>query len=320
MSNENLPELTEEMCNGLLECTADELADHEEWVHSTSVPFTFHWEDADDSVKICHWDDNWEAFIAQRAALIDAEGRNRHLPWNLYKSLGLNWLDGYNFIQRIGNCAGHSHKNAGKTSSLSNAMRSGRQPREIALCVTYGIARGNGTMRMGSGLNLNPMSRWAATVGNFWTSDFGRYNGGRNVGQWRNPTFRQHALRTQSIIVPLPAPSFDFVYRACAAGFGINMGTHIFPTSARVNSDNLAVPRDWRRGNHAMAFLASHKGVTTGRPYVYLENSHGARYVADSLHQGNQHGLHIDEEAFRQMASNNPFRFGTWYVNLMEMG
>jgi hypothetical protein len=239
----------------------------------------------------------------------------------LYSSLNLRWLDGYNFAQRIGNCCGHAHKNALKVSSVVNAHRTGRAPREIALCIAYGIARGNGTMRMGSGLNLNPMAKWAATVGNFWTSDIGRYDGGNVARSWRPGTQAcRNALRTQSIIIYLPGtqPTFDHVFAVCAAGFGINMGTDDFPIGAAPNSDGVSVPNQWRRGGHAMAFVAA---ITiNGRRYIYLENSHGARYEGDRFHSGRQHGCWIDEAAFNRMVRNNPFRFGRWYVNLGEMG
>ena len=305
--------------DGLRECTEEDVVNYEV-CQSAAIPFTAHWENLDDSMKIMSWDSEWERFIKHRAELIDYEGRDEYLPWNLYKSQNVNWLDGYNFAQRIGNCCGHAHKNALKASNFTNAHRTGKTPREIALCIAYGIARGNGRMNMGSGLNLNPMARWSATKGNYWTSDFGRYDGGKTARNWR-PDSQQdtNALKTQSIIIHLPEPSFDLVYAACAAGFGINMGTHTYPVSAVPNGEGLSMPSGWRNGGHAMAFVAAWK-APSGRRYVYLENSHGARYAGDSLHSGRQHGCWINEEHFRRMASNNPFRYGTWYVNLGEMG
>ena len=306
------------IANGLTETTEEDQQCCDELM-SLAVPFTAHWENLDDEVKCFQWDDQWERYIKHCAELIDYEGRDKWLPWNLYRSLGLNWLDGYNFTQRIGNCCGHAHKNAGKASCLTNAERTGKSPREIALCIAYGIARGNGQMRMGSGLNLNPMAKWAATVGNFWTADFGRYDGGRNANQWRrgdSPPNR-NALKTQSVVIYLPSASFDHCYAVCAAGFGINMGTSTFPTASAPNGDGLSAPSAWRSGGHAMAFISAYTG-RSGRRYVYLENSHGARYAADGLHPSNQHGCWIDEAAFGRMA-NNAFRFGRWYVNLMDI-
>jgi len=313
----NNTELEYLLHNGLTETTEDDQQCYDELM-SMAVPFTAHWEDINDEVKVFQWDSQWERYIKHRAELIDYEGRDEYLPWNLYKSLDLNWVDGYNFSQRIGNCCGHAHKNAGKASSLANAHRTGKQPVEIALCIAYGIARGNGQMRMGSGLNLNPMAKWAATIGNFWTADFGRYDGGRNASKWRRGSPAcTNALKTQSVVVYLPSASFDHCYAVCAAGFGINMGTSTFPTGSVPNGDGLGVPSTWRNGAHAMAFIAAYKG-RSGRRYIYLENSHGARYASDSLNPNRQCGCWIDENEFRKM-TNNAFRFGTWYVNLMEM-
>ena len=148
---------------------------------------------------------------------------------------------------------------------------------------------------------------------------FGKYAGGSTARNWRQGSQQDtNALKTQSIIIHLPAPSFDLVYAACAAGFGINMGTHTYPTGSVLGSDNIAKPINWRNGGHAMAFIAAWT-APSGRRYVYLENSHGARYAPDRFNPNRQHGCWIDEEAFRRMASN-AFRFGRWYVNLGEMG
>jgi hypothetical protein len=317
-------DITNEMANGLRKNTKED-NQCQELLMSSAKPFQAHWFDTCNTLKSFQWDATFEQYCQRRANMIRHEGWEKSLPWNLYRELGLQWLDGYNFAQRIGNCCGHAHKNALKASNLQNSLRSGLPAREIALCVAYGIARGNGRMNMGSGLNLAPMARWAAEVGNFWTADFGRYNGGQGrVRQWTpNSQPSRNALETQSIVVHLPgsnAPTFNHVFMACSAGFGINMGTHTFPTSAVIDSNTgLAVPNQYRNGGHAMGFIAA--CTVDGRRFIYLENSHGARYVRDRLWTlpGNQHGCWIDENHFGRMAPNS-FRFGRWYVALCELG
>ena len=302
--------------DGLTETTESDQHCYDELM-SHAIPFSTHWENLDDGMKTFQWDSEWEKYIKLRAELIDYEGREKYLPWNLYKDINVNWRDGYNYTQRIGNCCGHAHKNALKASNLVNARQTGKTPREIALCITYGIARGNGTMRMGSGLNLNPMARWSATVGNFWTEDFGRYDGGRSASQWRKGSPAcANALKTQSIPVYLPSPSFDFCYAACAAGFGINIGSGEYPTGSVPNSDGVAVASTWKRGGHAVALVAAYTGKS-GRRYVYMENSHGTRYAADSLNPNRQWGCWMEEKDIARMATT---RYGIWYANLGEMG
>jgi len=161
------------------------------------------------------------------------------------------------------------------------------------------------------------MARWAATVGNYWTSDFGKYDGGRYTTKWRKGSQQDtNALKTQSIIIHLPNPTFDFCYAACSAGFGINIGSGTYPINSAINSDSVAQASNWKSGGHAVALVAAWK-AKSGRRYVYMENSHGARYAADSLNPNRQWGCWMDEKDITRMATT---RFGIWYVNLGEMG
>jgi hypothetical protein len=209
-------------------------------------------------------------------------------------------------------------KNSLKASNFSNMHRTGKSAPEIAASMTYAIARGNGTPRFGAGLNLNPMSKWAAEVGNFLASDFGKYDGGRYVAKYkRGGQQDKNALAHQSIVIYLPQCTFDYCYAACSAGIGINMGTATYPTVAVVNGHGLAVPSSWKNGGHSMAWMFA---ITVeGRRYLYLENSHGARYAADKFSGGKkQHGLWIDETNFRKIADPS-FRYGRWYCNIGEL-
>ena len=304
------------LSHGLTETTEEDQQCFDECMANV-IPFTAAWENLDDSMKIMAWDSEWEKYLNHRAEVIDNEKRESYLPWNLYRSLDLNWLDGYNYTQTLGDCCGHAHKNALKASNLVNARRAKRIPREFALSIVYGIARGNGRMNHGSGCNLNPMSKWAATVGNFWTSDFGKYDGGRYIGKYRKGSEQdKNALKTQSLIIYLPTPTFDYCYAACAAGFGINIGSSIYPTGSTVNIDGLAQASTWKSGAHAVALIAAYRS-RSGKRYVFMENSHGARYSPDSLNPHRQWGCWCDENDIRQMGTE---RFGRWYCQLGEMG
>jgi hypothetical protein len=312
----NQTDLDHLLSNGLTETTEADQHCHDELM-SLAVPFTAHWEDFDNSVKSFQWDGAWEKYIKHCADVIDEDGRELYLPWNLYQSLNLNWVNGYNYLQLLGDCCGHAHKNSGKASTLTVAKRTGRVPREIALSVAYSIARGNGTIRHGSGCNLNPMAKWASTVGNFWTADFGKYDGGRYMHNYRRGAVQdKNALKTQSIIVHLPKPDFELCYAACAAGFGINIGSHVYPTSSAQNGEGLAIPSVWKNGAHAVSLIAAWKS-RSGRRYVFMENSHGAKYASDLLSSVRQWGCWLTAEDIQRMATE---RFGRWYVNLMEMG
>ena len=68
--------------NGLTETTEADQHCHDELM-SLAIPFTAHWEDFDNSVKSFQWDGAWEKYLKHCAELIDEEGRELYLPWNL---------------------------------------------------------------------------------------------------------------------------------------------------------------------------------------------------------------------------------------------
>jgi hypothetical protein len=301
--------------DGLLESTPSDLECFD-ILMAGAVPLSALWKDKNNDAKVIRWDSGFENYLQHRAALINYEGEESFLPWNVYKALNVPWQDGYAVTQKTGDCCSFGHRNSLKVSNLTNAKLTKRMPVEIANSMTYALARGNGRVSFGSGLNLNPMSKYSAEVGNFWTSDFGRYDAGKYCRSYKKGSVHDsHALQTQSIIIPLPEPSFDYVYNICAAGFGINMGAGIYPTASQVNSDGLAQASGYKSGGHSMAFAAAYTGAS-GRRYVYLENSHGARYKADKLFGSAQYGCWCSESDVKRMAT---FRYGTWYANAGEM-
>jgi hypothetical protein len=173
-------------------------------------------------------------------------------------------------------------------------------------------------MNFGAGLNLNPLSKWAAQKGKYRVSDFGRYDGGANTRKYKpGSTQDANALRTQSVIIYLPEPTFDCCYALCAAGIGIHMGTGKYPISATTNSDGLAVPSNWKQGGHAMSFVAV--AEINSRRYLCLENSHGNRYAADRFSSVKQPRVWIGQKDFTILAATK-FRYGNWYGNVGELG
>jgi len=306
-----------EFIDGLTETTEEDQVCYDE-CFARSIPFILHWENLDDTMKAFQWDSEWEKYIKHCGEIIDYEGRDQWLPWNIYKDWKLNWLDGYNFTQRTGDCASMAHKNAAKASNLTNAMRTERTPREFAQSVAYAFARGNGKLKWGSGCNLNPMAKWSATKGNYWTLDFGRYDNGKYLSKYKTRSEQdENALTTQSIPIYLPSPTFDYCFAACNAGFGVTIGSGVYPTGSATNSDGLAVVSSWKNGGHAVALIAAYVGKS-GRRYVFMENSHNRNYAADGLSNGEkQWGCWMTEADIKRMATE---RYGIWYVNLVEMG
>jgi hypothetical protein len=160
------------------------------------------------------------------------------------------------------------------------------------------------------------MSRWGAELGNHLVSDVGPYDiRGSALGR-TNQTADANALRYQSIIIPLPSPSFDLVYAVCAAGYGVAMGATNFPTASAVGSSGLGEPTQWRNGAHAMAWVAAIEEA--GTRYIYLLNSHGHKYAADKHNNKRQGGCWCNKTHFQRM-SNGGDRFGPWYANIGEI-
>lgn len=314
-----MQEPTYEMKNGLRLSTEEDKAMLRE-CNASALSLSTLWENRDDEIKILSWDQGWEDYLDRRAKLIDADGRVNYLPWNAYKKLNMDWLDGYAFIQNTGDCVSFGHRNALKASNLSNGIRTGRKPREIAHSMTFAIARGSyNHPNFGSGANLTPMAKAAAQYGNYWTADFGQYDTGRYCGKFRQGGVQdEHAKQTQSIICFLPANTFDNCFRACYAGFGIVIGTSIFPGGSSVNEDGLAVCDRWDSGAHCTSLVAGWIG-DSGKKYVYLENSHPTRYANDDLNSGHQWGCWLSEAEFRRMVRGAE-DYGGWYVNIGELG
>jgi hypothetical protein len=309
--------ITRAMCNGLRPSTESDIAIARR-CYGSAVSLSAIWNNSDDTSKVLKWDSDIESYIAHRSKLIDEEGCKKYLPWNIYNSLNLNWIDGYAYAQTQGDCCSFGHRNSLKASNLTNSLKMGITPKDTAQSVCYAIARGDGSPNFGDGLNLNPMAAYAAEIGNFWSDDFGRYNGGGYVRQYRSGSeYTKHALETQSVICQVPDYSFNTIYNICSAGIGINMGTGEFPSSARVNNDELAIASGWSGGGHSMAFIASWK-ASSGKRYIYLENSHGAIYAGDSLHPGNQYGCWLDESLFER-CGNYKNMYGDWYMNIGEI-
>ena len=303
--------------HGLRRSTENDLAIYKKCL-SSAVSLSNIWEDVNDQPKIIKWDDEWEKYLEHRAAVIDEEGRKKYLPWNAYESLGLKWLDGYNFVQLTGDCASFGHRNSLKASNLTNALRTGRTPREIAHSMLYSIARGDGTPQFGSGCNLAPLAKYSSENGNYWTDDFGKYDTGAYCRKYKKDSIQdEHAKQTQSIIVFLPEPSFEYLYKATRAGFGVNIGSSVFPAASKVNKDDIAVVSGWDSGGHSTAVIAAHQGKS-GEPYVYLENSHPTPYASDSLNPGKAWGAWLRSKDVRYM-SDGAFTYGAWYVNVGEL-
>lgn len=312
-------ELSYEMKNGLRISTPEDKALLKE-CFASAVSLSTLWENRDDETKILLWDRQWEDYLERRANLIDLDGRSNYLPWNAYKKLHMDWLDGYAFVQNTGDCVSFGHRNALKTSNLTNGIRTGRKPREIAHSMAFAIARGSyDRPNFGSGANLTPMAKTAAQYGNYWTSDFGQYDTGRYCSKFRSGGVQdEHAKQTQSIVCFLPENTFENCYKACRAGFGIVIGTSIFPGGSSVNEDGLAVVNRWDAGAHCTSLVAAWDG-RSGKRYVYLENSHPTKYASDELNDSHQWGCWLDETSFKRM-TRGAEDFGGWYVNIGELG
>ena len=310
-----------EISNGLRETTAADQRLMDELMAS-AVPYSDIARNRDDEKKVIAWDKSLEDFLFHRSKLLQNEGFEKFLPWNLYRALNVDWLDGLFYPQRSGDCCSFGHGNSLNFSNLVTAFlrHDGVKPPEIARSMTYALARGNGKAKFGSGLNLNPMAHYAATLGNYHTADFGRYDTGRYCNKYRGGEQDIHARKSQSIIIPLPKCRFDLCFLLAAAGIGINIGSGYFPSGASLGPDGMASRIAWSKGGHSIAIVAA--CTVNGRRYLYVVNSHGAKYSADRYSAQKQWGCWIDEAAFerlRQGCGGDTMKYGNWYGNIGEL-
>jgi hypothetical protein len=310
-----------DFANGLLETTDADRAMMDELM-ACAVPFSDIARNRDDEKKVIAWDLSLERFLLHRAKLIFNEGVENFLPWNLYKILDIDWEDGLFYPQRSGDCCSFGARNSLNFSNLVAAYlrNDGTRPPEIAQSMCYALARGKGKPKFGSGLNLNPMAHYSATLGNFHTADFGRYDTGHYCTKYRGGEQDVHAKSSQSIIIPLPKCDFDLCYLLCAAGLGINIGSGVYPGGANVGSDGLASEILWSSGGHSVALVAA--CTVSGKRYLYLVNSHGAKYAPDRFNAQKQWGCWIDEVAFEKLrrgCNGDSMKYGIWYGNAGEL-
>jgi hypothetical protein len=299
--------------NGLIETTEQDI-DTFNVCMAQAVPLSSVFADNNNAVKVIEWDSEFERWLEHRAKLFDEDGGDNYLPWRIYERLGLKWKDGFAYQQRQGDCASMGHGNSLNASNLSNSIRSDNKPKEIARSMAYAIARGNGKPKFGDGLNLIPMSRWASEIGNYWTEDFGKYDGGLYCRNYLGGEQDKHALQTQSIIAYLPKPTFEYCYKATRARLGINIGSGTFPSASRVTeSHGLATTSGWSNGGHSVALTAA----VREQQLVFLHNSHGAKYAQDRLSDGQkQWGCWLSPADVAKMGT---FNYGVWYVNIGEL-
>jgi len=306
--------------DGLTENTEADLACAEA-TQRRSHPLSQIWQNRDDTAKVIQYDSTLEQWLQRRSAILDYEGSDRTLPWDIYRTGNVDFINGYSYAQGSGDCASFGFGNAQRASDLVNCYLKEDYSGLIEKYYpgTYSIARGNGAHPVfGSGCNISTLGAYVSRTGNFWAKDLGGYDVGRSTQRgFPTEAQRAHALSTQTILIPLPAADFDAVYSLVSGGIGVVMGTARYPTSGRVGDHGLVVPRTWKNGGHAMCFVASL--VRSGMEWLYLLNSHGnRRYSNESSGLNFGAGLWINRSDFAILAKTG-FRYGTWYGVIGEL-
>ena len=309
------------MAEGLVEQNEQDM-EQEQLLFNSAVPLSIAWKDRDHAKKIITWDSDFEKCIEHRIRLFKFGGIERYMPWNIYKEMGLNWVNGYTLNQSsLGSCAGAAFRNSQMHSGLVDAKMTDSAPTETGVDIVYALSRSsNGRINWGSGSNGTNLVKYGTEIGNYWTSDIGKYDTrGSNVTQANmdNPAFKARALQNQSIVCFLPEVSFDLFYKACAAGMSIWIGSPAFPSAAKKNSDGISVPSNFTSGAHATSF--NYAFEVNGIRYLSWDNQHGNRYSGGS---GNRFNSPATGTCITQ-ADFNTFRitksYGTPFVHLTEL-
>ena len=306
------------MCNGLQFMTQEE-AEYELRAMNSAISFSLVWKNMDDHEKYMAWDSDLEKHLQHLGRVIDQAGRETYEPSNIYQELGLNWLDGFATNQgSLGSCCLLAHEHAGRCTALAMSKIKGTiKPEELNASITYAIARGNGRIAWGSGLNLQPMSQWASRIGNQLTSDVGRYDiRGGNVNESIRQRSAAGALRNQSIPCYLPNLSFDTFYELGRAGIAANVGSSTWPSGASVDRNGVSVGQGVSRGAHA-TMVGGFAIEINGVRYVYWQNSHGPRYRVGTRIKQSAYGCFLTPQTWGLLALDP--RFGRPYCNFLEI-
>ena len=266
------------MCNGLLEQTPEEQAE-EQVLLSSAGALSLLWKDSTNAPRVIAWDSEFERYLDHRIKLIKL-ARENYLPWNIYKEMGLNWVNGLTMNQgALGSCAGAAFRNSMGYSDLVNCKMTKSRPTEVGCDIVYALARGNGRLNWGSGCNGTPLVKYGTEVGNYWASDMGKYDTrGGNVTQanMNNPAFKARALQKQSIIAFYPEITFERFWKVGAAGLFSWIGSSSFPNRATKNSENLSQASSFTNGAHATTMGS---GIELARKYIWWSNQHGNQYA-----------------------------------------
>jgi hypothetical protein len=304
--------------NGLVEMN-DEETREEEICMNSALPLSLVWKNRDDNEKYVRWDDELVRYMKHNQMLIDQGGRESFEPFTIYQSMGLNFLDGFALNQgSLGSCCGAAHRNAHIQTTLVDAKLMGVKPIETSLSITYAVARGNGRIAWGSGLNLQPMAKWAAKIGNYLTSDMGKYDTrGGNVNAANKQRFSPNALKHQSTPCYLPNVSFDTFYEVARAGWCCNIGSSSWASGSVIDANGMSVGNGKSTGAHATC-LGGFAIEINGTKYILWTNSHGPRFRQGTRIKQNPFGCFMTKQNWNLLAIST--RFGTPYINFSEMG
>jgi hypothetical protein len=304
--------------NGLVEMDEAEAAE-EQICMSSAVPISLVWKNRDDSEKYVAWDDDLMKYMKHNQRLIDQGGRESFEPFTIYNEMGLNLLDGFALFQEsLGSCCGSSHRNSHLQTTLVDAKLMQTKPIETHLGITYAIARGNGRIAWGSGLNLVPMSKWAAKIGNYLSSDMGKYTtSGAGVTTANQQKYAANALKHQSTPCYLPNISFDTFYEVARAGWACNIGSSSWPSGSVIDKNGMSIGSGKSTGGHATC-LGGFAIEINGVKYILWTNSHGARFKQGTRIRQSPCSTFMTEENWHLLAINT--KYGTPYVNFSEMG
>jgi len=218
----------------------------------------------------------------------------------------------------VKNCCMAAHRNAGTCSDLVHAKLLGVKPIELNCSIPYALGRGSGRLAWGSGLNLSPMSNYAAREGNYRVADVGPYNiRGDGVTEANRQKFGANARKHQSIICHLPNLSFDTFYFIARAGLACNFGASSWFGGGTTDGNGMRIGTGRSTGDHAM-MLAGFAISINNTSYLWWGNSHGGRYGSGTRIKNPPSGCFATKSNWGTFAIKTGY--GIPYIGLSELG
>jgi hypothetical protein len=163
----------------------------------------------------------------------------------------------------------------------------------------------------------SPMAQWSSKIGNYLTSDMGKYStSGTGVTEANRTKYAPNALANQSIPCFVPDLTFDTFYALAKAGLACNIGSDSWPANSTIDANGMSIGTGTSKGAHATT-LGGHAIEIENTRYILWTNSHGPRHKIGTRIKQSPFGTYLTKANWSLLKLNK--NYGMPYINFSEM-